>query len=638
MASAAPPIPSRPLDAVYRYANVFRVATGAAGAQRWERLAIPTASGVNVYHWADKALAAQWLAFGSALLNERALWDNALSLDPNVDAGSVAPLLNVCMGAFAMVCNSLNIQWHTLPECRKVYRQYFSGEPDGFPNEPSMRGPLYGKVPNYADDWWRGTSNAALPYCVGTAGVRGIFARRAVELTRRHRNNPNAATFLSLDTVPKVIPWALTPEGAALYTDITAPNVINSVPVFPRHGAGFECKQLREPTRGGSNAVWRDCPALTQPPGTQNDDEFYQGWSRDRNARVRWSNDVCYLPPDELVAFVRAMFSALNVETGVGRNFEQAILHSRAYVVQFNLDAANANGGLESWISALGNRDANLLRQQTAPSPDVQATIAAVGAIGGSVAAGLTVANPLAGAIAALALGAITTIAKFVDMLSVKAPTGVGRDDLGRYKPVFERGWLGGDPNQTDVSRGAPEFKLPAPPAFSTTQAPLILTTQPIQQQTTIGPLYFGTQFALDAALRGNAGNAGNATTTQPSTSSPPVVIEDVLVRDPVTVLLTEDSLGTTTRATWPNAGAKYEQNGAYVRVYETASARDTSRTVLVRKDEFCALNARHPLCTALAPARSGGSTPSASKKSNALPLVLVGALALGGLWYMTRD
>lgn len=628
MAANAPTIPQKPSDAIGRYASAFSAPAG----QVWSRVPILGRGGAFLYQWCDLQLAAAWFRFGRALLNEATLWRNALTFDPIADAGHVARLLNLAMQSLTTACNALNIQWHTLPNLRAVYREYFAGRPDGYPNEAAMRGPLFGKVLNYANDWWKGASNDG-PRCVGLSENRGILARRAVELTRRYTNNPNATTILSLDFVPRVAPYARNEqESLAGLTDITAENLVNTLPQSLRWWPMGECKMLREPARNAAGYIdaWASCPALVQPPGTPSDDDFSFGWSRDRNGRVRWTGDlleptrVCYLPPDEFLPFCRAMFSAMDRETVSGTRMEQAVLNARTFVTQYNLDAMIANGGLDAWLNEVGNRDPDIRRAMTAPTPAVTASLLALDAVKPAITLAVSAAaTPLGGAIAGLAIGAISTIVRFGDLLSIKAPTGVGRDDLGRYKPIFERGWLGGDPGQTESRSGAPAFNVPAAPEFVRATVPefALNLVYPMEQRELVG-----TPTVLVDAL-------GNTSVTDtPPAPTPAGEVLDLLVRAPATVTLTSDSLGTTTRETWGSAGAKYEQDGAYVRIYRFASDPG-GLAVSVRKDEFCALNPGHPLCNALDPARrpAGARPSSSSSKATAFPVVPV-ALGVAGV------
>jgi hypothetical protein len=114
-------------------------------------------------------------------------------------------------------------------------------------------------------------------------------------------------------------------------------------------------------------------------------------------------------------------------------------------------------------------------------------------------------------------------------------------------------------------------------------------------------------------------------------------------VRAPVTVLVTNDSTGVTTRASWPSALAKRSQDGTQVRVYETGDATGaTGARATVRAEEFCALNPGHPLCAGGATGGNGtsaGGTGAGSSRGSSSGIGTGAKVALGllGVFLVVR-
>jgi len=127
-----------------------------------------------------------------------------------------------------------------------------------------------------------------------------------------------------------------------------------------------------------------------------------------------------------------------------------------------NLTWCSLYGGQERLAAALVEKSAQFGRSQ--PNRAIRAVTGVVSGIGGAVGSALL---PGVGALVGTGVDFLGSI------LAVAIPSydcsGYGRDDLGRPKPMFERTYLGGNPETgTD-----PSFSVPLPFAFCRTRVEL---------------------------------------------------------------------------------------------------------------------------------------------------------------------
>jgi len=146
------------------------------------------------------------------------------------------------------------------------------------------------------------------------------------------------------------------------------------------------------------------------------------------------------------------------------RSPEQIIVDSRKFVIQQNLHWIQNAGGPDAFYRQLLAGQENRAADQGAADPNVQMAAAAVGAIGAALAGATYGISAVAGAV----IGAGLTIWDASRTHDV-APDGNFKDDLGRYKPSFALGWLGGLGPGFPGEEGHPDnarLPIPDPPGF----------------------------------------------------------------------------------------------------------------------------------------------------------------------------
>jgi hypothetical protein len=71
------------------------------------------------------------------------------------------------------------------------------------------------------------------------------------------------------------------------------------------------------------------------------------------------------------------------------------------------------------------------------------------------------------GGVGAVLGAAVAAGLLIADALDIEAIRGIGRDDLGRYKPVLDNGWLDGNPfDATQDGKPSPRLLVPVPDGF----------------------------------------------------------------------------------------------------------------------------------------------------------------------------
>lgn len=168
------------------------------------------------------------------------------------------------------------------------------------------------------------------------------------------------------------------------------------------------------------------------------------------------------LPPDMPSVRADRRWSGFAGATLPRRSVGEVLQQSLSYALDVNLTWGSLYGGRERLAAALVEKSAQFGRSQ--PNRAIRAVTGVVSGIGGAVGSALL---PGVGALVGTGVDFLGSI------LAVAIPSydcsGYGRDDLGRPKPMFERTYLGGNPETgTD-----PSFSVPLPFAFCRTRVEL---------------------------------------------------------------------------------------------------------------------------------------------------------------------
>lgn len=447
-----------------------------------------------IFAWADVPLAQGWIARGQALLNDYG------RLNPLNDVAGMGDALSVRQTEFvfdvaeavANAYNALNICWHNDPAARRVYRAWFSGPP----TLSNRQYALFGAYPNYGDSWYTAQLDgrvADLPVLgQSRAASLGRLARDAIELFQAF-----APTAVGGDVRRRTLELFMD-VGFTLTVPVNrAGGLLRDAP-DPRTASllvAYDAAVMNAPFVFGSNGR---CPTLPAFPTCLADAPRGVGVLPGTRERVSY--------PDWRVFYFDAAFAAVPLKVApplasylgylaalldvlASRPPEQIILESRAYVIYQNAQMVAASGGVAaSAIAAAAQTNATAESGRHQTDVGVQTAATSVTALltvtGGALAA--TGIGALPGAVLGVIGGAVALGNTLYQRLHETAPP-LYKDDLGRWKPLLERGWLAGDPSDGSVNNRPDMVELRDPPGWtrprsftlSTILAGLGLTTTP---------------------------------------------------------------------------------------------------------------------------------------------------------------
>ena len=433
----------------------------------------PLRVGATLRHWADPDLARAWFSRARALLESRAAvggrtleqLDAETPFTPPAAGSNRLPAwayqrdwLRALLECLAQGYNALNIVWWTDPAARAAYRYWIAGLPDETTRgnaEASLFYPLW----NYSDNWYM-PSPRHFPVlrALGAEplGRAGELSRRAVGMfrslsgaTASHPMEVHGRAGLTL-TVPANVAGGVTDARVAL-----EPVVLNVPWVLMRQDAAcpspaafpFLCD--RAPTAFGK------IPGTGAPVPDGQDDwrSFWYGMGALGGEPAEGVTLGVAAPARHHVLWLADWVRLVSARTP-----GQIVQDARGYVAWSNKRTMDAFGTPADFVRAVLSVEADVFAQthRRDPTLDVVAGgVAAVGAALGSATSGISVV------VGAVIAGAITVI----NTLLERDPEGHGRDDLGRWKPVLERGWISGNVAYPTGSRsGEPAFDVPDPP------------------------------------------------------------------------------------------------------------------------------------------------------------------------------
>jgi hypothetical protein len=417
--------------------------------------------GSIVYHWASPVRAHAWWAFARALLNDNARIQalNAPINTTNKNANraqSVAQYTFVLsvMQAIANGYNCLNLVWHNDPLARALYRKWIAGPP----TMPGQEHAIFDEAENYNSAWYLGGN--VYPLLREGASTLQTAAMPMHGRGGKPKDSFAISAMLGLASASEV-PWK--PEIPIDY----APKVFN-VPIVrmafmascPAEQAWPWSKQCTVdsrrtglyPGRLGTHRPTGQNFEVIRPNGMPGASEPLQDDFDDWRCTYKglsYAGHIVTAPLVDYLPYLQEWAKLLLTRTAA-----QTIQDTRQYTVYENERTIRLNGGPGIALpKALGSAG-DIAKQQRTPDAGWQSAAAGVTALGAAIA---TVPGGYTQA-AGLVLGAVGATISVADSLSTHGVQGHGRDDLGRYKLVLERGWLAGDPASEDEGAGAAVF------------------------------------------------------------------------------------------------------------------------------------------------------------------------------------
>ncbi len=461
----------------------------------------PLTVGSTIAHWADAPRAAGWFKEAWRLLNLRdstdpgdqkryaALYAPVNTTDKaanNRTATEQFQYITDVLRAIARGYNLLNVVWHNDPVAREAYRAHLAGPPKF---EGQSASGVFAADQDYNPAWY--THDEFLPQAQPTGGD---LQQTALSMTGGKWGGkpgdkfaPSALLVLaSMDPIGDNGPVALSKRvynapavTSALRQTCPVGPIYNGLTLDFTSAIDFPWRKRCE---AGSNGFGSALKAI-MPDGTALPDGF-DDWRAAYRGQLYQSDPVFNQGDGGIVAPLADYYPWLYAwaKSLTSRSPLQIIQDTRAYTAWQNALTLQANQAALQQIADLGN----VLSQQQ-HAPDEGWNIAA-GTLG--VVAAVASAAGGVGAIVGLVAGAAAAVIKVTDAIVTKGTKGIGRDDLGRYKPQFERGWLSGNPAITDVSVGAPSLpssELQDPPGEGTAWSPMDCPEHPVAASSSSG-------------------------------------------------------------------------------------------------------------------------------------------------------
>lgn len=415
-------------------------------------------SGVfEIAHWADTDMARAWFVRARDLLDDegrRAALDappNFTDLARNQEQAQaqIAYLVEIAT-AMAKGYDALNVFAMADPLNRFAYQRWVSGPAFGEDYSEQLNY-WFSKVLNFGAGssstrlygrWFYpnevypifGDSMAKPPAGIIPAMARGVFKERYPrrDTASTHPNQFAGSIGFVLEPDPSQEHNPRTPVQYArfarnkVWTDFRRTITANRAPGVT-YGTGFMPDGTRLP---GHSAFDRDA-GFWDWRAVFFDEASATAWGGESDTRVKLG----------LIGPARAYLDYLSqvVDACLTRTPQQIIEDTRKFVLWCNAQQVSRNSGVEStFLSQAAGVQGNIEQQLAAPDPGLQAAAAVAQSIGSAL-------GPVTLGIGALVGGSVSAIIKVVDLLTPAMIRGIGRDDLGRYKPLVERGWLSGD-------------------------------------------------------------------------------------------------------------------------------------------------------------------------------------------------
>lgn len=440
-----------------------------------------TGSG-TVKHFADTQVATMWAQYADALANDPDKLAILDSVDPAAGASGLPFFLAQqdfvfdCFHAIAQFFNALNIPWHTHPGSRDLYRKWMAGRYSGGDSV------LFNPRADYNEDHWFSKSHwtdernplRMRPLLKSSVADDryGIIPRQARDAWNRFGSKPGSNESFPVDFRIRAGIGLNKLDGSWKMDDADPPvdyqdNVLNEAFVIP---FSLDFNAIIETGRKDPVAMPRD-EAMRRLAKLKDFSPFdldYGSQNIETSPTYRvgrvcdwrtyaWDDRIhVAVTPWQVAAPLRsywqwaAEWAALLAQS----NPEQVLSDSRVNVVRTNWQ----------WTESLGPEGFN----RAAATSDTRAdregrgsdVLTAVSALTDAASGAIPVVGNIIGGVVS---GGLNLINQFV---RTGPPRSTARDDLGRWKPKFERAYLGGDPLSTVPADGIPLHRVPTLPGF----------------------------------------------------------------------------------------------------------------------------------------------------------------------------
>lgn len=440
-----------------------------------------TGSG-SVKHFADVQVASMWAQYANALANDPVKLEVLDSVDPASGQQGLAFFLAQhdyvfdCFHSIAQFFNSLNIPWYTHPQSRDLYRKWMAGRLSGGDSV------LFNQRSDYNEDHWftkthwtdeRNPLRLRPLLKSPVADDRyGIIPRLARDAWNRFGSKPGENERFPIDFKIRAGIGLNKLDGNWRVDDADPPidyqdNVINEAFVIPfalDFNAIIQTGRKNVASLPESEIVRRLLKFKNYVPAIDVDSGGVVGGSTGfRVGKISdwrtyaWDDRVHFAVVPWQVATPLRVYLEWAAEWArmlASTTPETVLTDSRVSVVRTNWQ----------WTEALGPDGFNRAAATSETRADREGrgsdVLTAVSALTDAASGTIPVVGNIIGGVVS---GGLSLINQFVRSGS---PRSTARDDLGRWKPRFERAYLGGDPLSTVAADGVPLHRVPTLPGF----------------------------------------------------------------------------------------------------------------------------------------------------------------------------
>lgn len=455
-----------------------------------------TGSG-TVAHFADLEVARNWAQYAKALANDEYKLAILNYISPNAGQAGLEYFIAQheyvydCFHAIAQFFNSLNIPWYTHPASRDLYRRWLAGR---FAGGDSV---LFNPRTDYNEQHWY--SKAFLTDERDPLRIRplltsptpderyGIIPREIREKWNRFGSKPGENDQFPIEFRQRAGIALKKLDGRWLLPDNDAPvdyqdNVLNEAFVIP---FSLDFNAIIATGRAEPATLPRDrmLDFIARLDGGDVIDEDRWGNTASVSHRIGRVSDWRTYAWDDRISFGFPPWQAaapLEMYLRWAREWAdiiaaadpaQVLSDSRVNVIRTNFQ----------WTESLGpegfNRAASTADTRAEREGKGSDVLSAVSALTGVTSSAIPVVGSIIGGVVS---GGLNLINQFV---RTGPPRSTSRDDLGRWKPKFERAYLGGDPLSTVPAEGVPLHRVATLPGFCRTKIPVPPSDLPPEQE-----------------------------------------------------------------------------------------------------------------------------------------------------------
>lgn len=342
--------------------------------------------------------------------------------------------------------NALNIPWYMDPSARSLFRQYLAGPPLTYAGITTTS--EFGSLSSYNDKWF--VPGSRYPgYSLGIISQQMYSLMKSVPELNDPEYTKQCINLWPYTWIPPLL------RGNGPQDPVYGNNIANAF-------AGLNGFQ-DETDFSWVNAPGGDQSRDWQHPAGPNIDNNnpYNGITNNSWRTFSWQNNAFFsqfgapkvisTPVIFYVPWIDAWATSV-----VSRDPQSIVIAARTYTTYTNYSKATASGSAQNFINQV-LAVPGLENQQATTGPTQDSLRVAAGTVAALGVAFSGVTYGISGIVGGIIAGGLS-----IASATVRNTPHIARDDLGRFKPVIERGWLAGNPT-VNGDLGRPPISVPAP-------------------------------------------------------------------------------------------------------------------------------------------------------------------------------